>query len=570
MPLSVAQTYTHYLPCGDQRGREAAERERTRDFHAAGLAVTTYFNPMICTGYEPRYAQAVARGALNTDAAGAPYTYRYTGSTVFAVSQFDFTAPAGRDLYRRLLGEASAAGYDGWMEDFGEYTPLDARARAGPTGSALHNRYPRDYHCAAYAFARRAPRPLVRFQRSGWTGAARCAQVVWGGDPTTGWGFDGLRSALYQGLTMGLSGVSRWGSDIGGYFSLQRQPAHPRAADPLDPARRGVGRDAYRGQRARGAGQATAADLRPRGTAPVAPLGQAAHAALPLSRGRRRPVPAHGNAASCASSGSSTRTIAARCARDDELLFGPDLLAAPVLGQGERSRSVYLPRGAWIDLWRSARYDERSGGLVLGRARVLRGGRAVRLPAPLSELPLLARAGALLPLLPPDVDTLAAYGGGRPPGAAGRSPPAPRRARVPARRFGCALRPNGRMRSRELRGRWALSVDAGAARSYRLRAALSTLRRPLRPCRVSLAGRALPRSAWRFSPATAVLDVRFRAAPGAARRRGVLGGRQAARCDRSSSTGSCEQISSTSSPWPRGELAADARGWRGGCGRRPA
>ena len=28
VPLSVAQTYTHYLPCADQTGREAAERER--------------------------------------------------------------------------------------------------------------------------------------------------------------------------------------------------------------------------------------------------------------------------------------------------------------------------------------------------------------------------------------------------------------------------------------------------------------------------------------------------------------------------------------------------------------
>src|SRR4051812_31411417 len=48
-PASVAQTYTHYLPCGDQRGRTAGERARTKLFHDAGLAVTTYFNPMICT-----------------------------------------------------------------------------------------------------------------------------------------------------------------------------------------------------------------------------------------------------------------------------------------------------------------------------------------------------------------------------------------------------------------------------------------------------------------------------------------------------------------------------------------
>ena len=60
----------------------------------------------------------------------------------------------------------------------------------------------------------------MRFQRSGWTGAARCSVNVWGGDPTTVWGFDGLRSAVTQALTIGMSGVARWGSDIGGYNSF--------------------------------------------------------------------------------------------------------------------------------------------------------------------------------------------------------------------------------------------------------------------------------------------------------------------------------------------------------------
>ena len=36
-----------------------------------------------------------------------------------------------------------------------------------------------------------------------------------------------------------------------------------------------------------------------------------------------------------------------------------------------------------MDLWRSARYRTHDGGLSLRRARVLGGGRRVRLPAPL-------------------------------------------------------------------------------------------------------------------------------------------------------------------------------------------
>ena len=113
--------------------------------------------------------------------------------------------------------QAVEDGKDGWMEDFGEYTPPDSVHANGLPGSQMHNRYPVDYHCAGWSFAQRAPRPIARHIRSGWTGAARCAQVVWGGDPTTAWGFDGLDSAIKNGLTMGLSGVSIWGSDIGGF-----------------------------------------------------------------------------------------------------------------------------------------------------------------------------------------------------------------------------------------------------------------------------------------------------------------------------------------------------------------
>ena len=202
-PLSVLQTYVHYLPCGDQAG--TPQRERTAAAHGAGVAITTYFNPMICGDYQPAYDAAAAAGALTADAAGEPYAYRY-GTDIdqnFFVSQFDFFTEAGRDHYATLLGEAIADGYDGWMEDFGEYTPLDSVSAGTIHGSRAHNPYPTEYHCAAHAATRGLDRPIVRFQRSGWTGAARCAPVVWGGDPTTGWGFDGLRSARHPGALGG-------------------------------------------------------------------------------------------------------------------------------------------------------------------------------------------------------------------------------------------------------------------------------------------------------------------------------------------------------------------------------
>jgi alpha-glucosidase (family GH31 glycosyl hydrolase) len=72
VPGSLLETYTHYLPCGDQVGHTAQEKARAAAGHAAGYAVTTYFNPMICDDYSPVFGQAQSAGALLDDAAGAP------------------------------------------------------------------------------------------------------------------------------------------------------------------------------------------------------------------------------------------------------------------------------------------------------------------------------------------------------------------------------------------------------------------------------------------------------------------------------------------------------------------
>ena len=82
-------------------------------------------------------------------------------------------------------------------------------------------------------------------------------------------------------------------------------------------------------------------------------------------------------------------------------MFGPDLLAAPVIEPDAGTRRLYLPRGRWIDLGdppATARAPVRSR--CAGQTSI-RGGREVRLPAPLDELPLLVRPGAIIPMLIP-------------------------------------------------------------------------------------------------------------------------------------------------------------------------
>jgi alpha-D-xyloside xylohydrolase len=70
----------------------------------------------------------------------------------------------------------------------------------------------------------------------------------------------------------------------------------------------------------------------------------------------------------------------------DQYLFGHDLLVAPVTVYGARERSVYLPKGvAWYDFYTGALYQ---------------GGKTAAIPAPVGRIPLLVKAGAILPIGP--------------------------------------------------------------------------------------------------------------------------------------------------------------------------
>jgi len=70
---------------------------------------------------------------------------------------------------------------------------------------------------------------------------------------------------------------------------------------------------------------------------------------------------------------------------DDEFLLGDDLLIAPVLEEGARSRDVYLPEGEWWNYWTHER---------------LTGPKRVSVDAPIDRLPLFVRGGAIIPMQP--------------------------------------------------------------------------------------------------------------------------------------------------------------------------
>ncbi|MDP9049437.1 MAG: DUF5110 domain-containing protein, partial [Acidobacteriota bacterium] len=68
----------------------------------------------------------------------------------------------------------------------------------------------------------------------------------------------------------------------------------------------------------------------------------------------------------------------------DEYMFGPALLVAPVVDQGSTTREVYLPAGTdWYNYWTNEK---------------LHGGQTVTVNAPIDTIPLFVKAGSILPL----------------------------------------------------------------------------------------------------------------------------------------------------------------------------
>ena len=68
--------------------------------------------------------------------------------------------------------------------------------------------------------------------------------------------------------------------------------------------------------------------------------------------------------------------------RDQQYLYGRNLLVAPITAQGAVSKDLYLPSGEWYDFW--------NGGRAMGGAKTYSAG--------LDTIPVYAKAGAILPL----------------------------------------------------------------------------------------------------------------------------------------------------------------------------
>eukprot|EP00981_Chlorochromonas_danica_P010287 scaffold3079_cov187-Ochromonas_danica.AAC.14 len=133
----------------------------------------------------------------------------------------DLTNPAARAWMKEIIINETLlhAGSSGWMGDFGEYLPFDAKLSTGQRGNQYHNYYPEAWAALQAEIVSEYPdRELMFFARSAWVHSPKYTPAFWLGDQLQAWDpDDGMASVILGALSSGLCGHAITHSDLGGY-----------------------------------------------------------------------------------------------------------------------------------------------------------------------------------------------------------------------------------------------------------------------------------------------------------------------------------------------------------------
>jgi len=310
---------------------------------------------------------------------------------------YDATNPRARDfIWEQVHEHYYQYGIRAWWLDAcePEMHPLhtgNLRFHLG-NGAAVANAYPMLHTRGFYEHTRAAgEETVVSLCRSAWVGSQRYGAVVWSGDIDST--FAALQVQVRSGLNMALSGIPWWTTDVGGFYG----------ADITSPTFRelvvrwfqyGVFCPLLRLHGYRDPQLNYNAMLNTGDANEVWSFGEEAYAIIKdylFLRERLRPYVKEQMELAHQQGIPPMRPLFfdfptdTTCAEvEDQFLFGPDLLVAPVLTEGGRERRLYLPAGTdWTDAWSGQRYE---------------GGHWIVADAPLERIPLYLRGDAYLPI----------------------------------------------------------------------------------------------------------------------------------------------------------------------------
>ena len=282
-----------------------------------------------------------------------------------------------------------AMGVDGWWPDEGD--PLDIASRL--TRNRMYWEGPQ--------IDRPNERPYA-LHRNGYAGMQRYASFLWSGDVYSTW--ETLKVHIPNAINTALSGIPYWGTDIGGFVPTKEFTAELYLRWFQFGAFCTLFRCHGRTWKLRlpwgwDTGDPGPIEISNYGGAAIPDASQLHNTRVePICRKylelRYRMLPyLYSAVRECATTGMPIMRALwlhypddpVAVARDDEYLWGRDVLVAPVFEKGATSRRVYLPRGSWYDFWTGERTE---------------GGREISRDVDLETMPLYVRAGAILPLGP--------------------------------------------------------------------------------------------------------------------------------------------------------------------------
>ena len=342
-----------------------------RELKAMGIELMVSIWPTVdktCENYE----EMLEKGYLIRTERGFRVGLDFQGATI----HFDATNPEARDY---VWGKAKQNYYSKGIKTFWldeaepEYTAYDFdnyRYHRG-TNLQIGNTYPVDYAKTFYeGMEKEGQQNIVNLLRCAWAGSQKYGALVWSGDIASS--YESMRNQLAAGLNMGIAGIPWWTTDIGGFHG--GNPDDPAFRElfarwfewgTFCPVMRLHGDREPRQPQYGTTGGATCCS----GAAnEVWSYGEEVYEICKkymFLREKLRPYTRKLMEEAHEKGTPVMRTLFYMYPQDkkcwdieDEYLYGPDILVAPILEAGQKTREVYFPAGEnWIEYATGKTYE---------------------------------------------------------------------------------------------------------------------------------------------------------------------------------------------------------------------
>lgn len=352
-----------------------------------GVNTTVITEPFVLKN-SGKHQQAKQANALSLNAAASAVKYYdfYFGHTALV----DIFSQSGQDWFANVYRDLADQGVTGVWGDLGEpeVHPEDLQHQLSSAGlvataDEVHNAYGHTWAQLVYQTLtthRPNTRPFI-LMRSGFAGSQRFGLIPWTGDVSRSWG--GLKPQVELSLQMGIFGLGYTHSDLGGFagdnydremyirwlqYGVFQGIYRPHAQELVPPEP--VFHD-----------KATQDILRPyiKLRYQLLPYNYTlayhnSQTGMPLMRPMFFADESQANWIDIA----------------DQYMWGDAFLVKPVTEPGVTEQQLILPQGKWFNYWTGEQYQ---------------GGQSVSVPVNLEQIPVLVKAGSIIPTITPIAST---------------------------------------------------------------------------------------------------------------------------------------------------------------------